>query len=295
MKTFRTVVAGLIIVFSNVSGHAFAESFTLEFDVDGTSRNAIIQMPEGAGDGPYPLIMIFHGGGGSAHRMQRVSEDFARSLNYGGYVVAFMNGTARRNTRNLRTWNADHCCAYAADEHIDDAAYVNAVYAALTARTPIIEDEIYLFGHSNGAMLSYRIASDLSFTPDALVIVSGAMFEDQPTLPRGTSILAIHTRDDETLSFSGDGDRSARHRTAPILAFDDVRDRLEAMQSCGDRETNTQLNATLITGAACENGGRVVTLVSDEGGHAWPKDLPGVHLDGFILGFLRGERGSVPQ
>lgn len=290
----RNTIAGIILLIASISATALAEEFTLEVNVAGTTRSAIIQMPEGAGEAPYPLVMIFHGGGGSATRMQNVSEDFARSLNYGGYVVAFMNGSARRNTRNLRTWNADHCCAHAADAEIDDAAYVNEVYNALTSRITINEDEVYLFGHSNGAMLAYRIASDLSFTPDALVIVSGAMFADQPTISQSTSVLAIHTLDDETLSFTGDGDRSARHRTAPILSFNDVRDRLETMHSCGPREENDELFGTLITGAPCTEGSRIVTLVSDEGGHEWPKDLPGIHLNAFIIGFLRGEHQN-PQ
>ena len=263
-----------------------AEEFTLEVEVSGETRSAIIELPDELNTTPAPLIMIFHGGGGSAARMQSVSGDFATRLRDEGYVIAFMNGSARRNTRNLRTWNADHCCAYAAEAGINDAAYVDAVYEALVARTPINEDQIHLFGHSNGAMLIYRIASDLSFTPDAIVIVSGAMFADQPPFPEETSVFSIHTRDDKVLSFSGDDDRSERYRTAPILAFENVRDRLETLKNCpSDLDLDIYLE-TFIEDTPCDDGSSIVTFTLSEGGHEWPKNDTALPLEDLILSFL---------
>ena len=84
---------------------------TLRVDVDGTTRLANIEMPLPMESGPLPLVMVFHGGGGSADRMQSVSQSLSRQLRAHGYIVAYMNGSSRLNLRNLRTWNADHCCA----------------------------------------------------------------------------------------------------------------------------------------------------------------------------------------
>ena len=183
---------------------------TLSVKVDGKERKALIEAPLTPSASPVPLVLIFHGGGGSADRMQEVSQSLSRQLRANGYMVAFMNGSARRRTRNLRTWNGDHCCAYAAHKHIDDAAFVNAFIDEIAAYADVDMNRIFLLGHSNGAMVSYRIASKLDFDPAGLVIISGAMFDDQPQLPPTTSVLAIHTKDDETLSFDGDGDRRPR-------------------------------------------------------------------------------------
>ena len=54
---------------------------------------------------PQPLVLIFHGGGGSAQFMARRSSSFAGLLLRQGYAVAFMNGSSRRDGQNLRTWN----------------------------------------------------------------------------------------------------------------------------------------------------------------------------------------------
>lgn len=258
----------------------------LTLNVNGDDRKVLIEEPLTPVEGPVPLVLIFHGGGGSADRMQAVSQSLSRQLRARGYMVAYLNGTARRKTKNLRTWNAKHCCAYAAKENIDDAAFVNAFLTELQRYTEIDRDRISLLGHSNGGMLSYRIAPRLNFTPAGMVIISGAMFSDQPALPDETSVLAIHTRDDETLSFSGDDDRSDRFRTQPILAFESVGQKLMADQSCTAPTTASPSPGTLITQALCANGSTVALLVADQGGHKWPKDILGLDLEAAIISFL---------
>ena len=261
---------------------------TLRVDVDGTTRLANIEMPLPMESGPLPLVMVFHGGGGSADRMQSVSQSLSRQLRAHGYIVAYMNGSSRLNLRNLRTWNADHCCAYAQDHHINDAAFIDATVSELSSLTDVDTDRIFLLGHSNGAMLSYRVASDLSFTPAGVVAISGAMFDDQPDIPAATSVLAIHTRDDAVVSFDGSADRSERHRTAPHLPFASVRNRLETLKACTQSAETTPLPGLTISEAHCEGESRVVTFASNEGGHEWPKAIPGFDLEAGILTFLDG-------
>lgn len=105
---------------------------------------------------PQPLVLIFHGGGGSAQFMARRSGSFAGLLLRQGYAVAFMNGSSRRDGQNLRTWNGGHCCAYAMTTKIDEADYIDQAVTVIAAQAPIDRSRIFLIGHSNGGMIAYR-------------------------------------------------------------------------------------------------------------------------------------------
>ncbi|MFC6197050.1 alpha/beta hydrolase family esterase [Ponticaulis profundi] len=258
-------------------------------NTDGTPRKVLIEAPLRRLEGDLPLAMIFHGGGGSADQMQAQSQALTRQLRAKGYLVVYLNGSARWGRRNLRTWNADHCCAFAEREHVDDAAYVNAVLESLMKRVPIDTDRIALIGHSNGAMLAYRLAAQLEHAPSHVVAISGAMFEDQPSLPAETSVLAIHARNDDVINFEGSGGKFERWRTAPNLSFAEVEERLLALKSCSEPTVHRPAGGVRQMQAACECGSGVETIVSARGGHEWPKAIPSFDLDAAIVRFLTSQ------
>lgn len=259
---------------------------TLNIRVDRTDRKVLIEAPITPTSGPVPLVLVFHGGGGSADYMRGVSQSLSRQLRANGYMVAYLNGSGRGRSKNLRTWNADHCCAYAARKKTDDAAFASAFVDEIRNYAEIDMNRIFLLGHSNGAMVSYRIAPRLNFIPAGLVIISGAMFADQPALPPQTSVLAIHTKDDESLSFTGDGDRTERFRTDPILPFETVGQRLLEDQQCGPAASSRPASGTMLIQASCAAGSEVALLVADKGGHKWPKEIPGLDLEAAIISFM---------
>jgi len=130
-----------------------AKPETLTVSAAGTQREAILYAPDAA-TGPRPVVLVFHGGGGGADWMTNKSARLTRTLTGAGYAVVYMNGSTKRRTEKLRTWNAVHCCAYAARAKINEAAYADAVLDALDVRLDIDRTRIFLMGHSNGAMLS---------------------------------------------------------------------------------------------------------------------------------------------
>ncbi|MAP95702.1 MAG: hypothetical protein CMK07_12200 [Ponticaulis sp.] len=260
---------------------------SLPIDTGDTVRQVLLELPVGPTSASAPVIMIFHGGGGSAQRMQEQSQYLARQFRARGFIVLYMNGTARRQTENLRTWNADHCCAYAQRENIDDVSYIDATLDRLSEFVAIDRNRVYLLGHSNGAMLAYRVAGDLSFTPAGIVTVSGAMFEDQPAVPETTRVLTIHTRDDDTVSFDASKrDRSQRFRTAPNFSFPEVIDRLHQLKACDAPIASAVSPGVLVSRADCAADSQVIAISAEQGGHEWPKTIPGFDLDAAILDFV---------
>ncbi len=266
MRRLILVLAAL----AALAAPAFAGPETLTVKAGKTSREFILFAPADT-SGPTPVVMVFHGGGGGDEWMANKSRALTRTFNDAGYAVAFMDGSSRRNSEKLRTWNAGHCCAYAQKANINEAAYADAAAEAINKRIGMDRSRIFLMGHSNGAMLSYRLAGQMKVAPRAIAPVSGANFADQPDVPDRTSIFMYHANDDEVLSFDGNpDDKAERWRTAPHLAFPKAEARLADLKSCGPATPLPAPTGLSTTTRACAGGSVLVATAAETGGHEWP-------------------------
>lgn len=263
---------------------------TLTVKAGKTKREAILYAPATTQAG-RPVVLIFHGGGGGGEWMANRSTSLTRALSGAGYIVVYMNGSSRRDTEKLRTWNAVHCCAYAAKKKINDAAYADAVIEELDRRLDIDRTRIFLMGHSNGAMLSYRIAGQMKTTPRAIAPISGAIFADQPDVPDRTSIFMYHAVDDEVLSYDGNPeDKAERWRTAPHIGFIKAEAKLAELKNCGAPVASGFDGGVQMTERACAGGSSLVAVTAPSGGHEWPSKAPGYKIEDAILGFFERQR-----
>lgn len=272
-------------------GYVNGKGETLTVMAGRQARDLILYAPEDS-RGPVPLVMVFHGGGGGADWMAGKSRTLTRTLTEAGYAVAYMNGSSRRDGDNLRTWNAAHCCAYAQRRKIDEAAYADAAIEALDRKLGIDRSRVFLAGHSNGAMLSYRLASAMKVTPRAIASISGAIFADQPAIPARTSIFMYHTKDDEVLSYSGNpDDKAERWRTAPHLGFLKAEAKLSELKTCGPAKANSPAKGLTSTTRACTGGSVLIGVTAETGGHEWAPSAPaGSSLEQTLVEFFDSQR-----
>ncbi len=255
----------------------------------GVERKLILRaQPMGT---PQPLVLIFHGGGGSAQFMAQRASAFADLLLSRGYAVAFMNGSFRRDSQNLRTWNGGHCCAYAMTAKIDEGDYIDQAIATIAAQTPVDRSRIFLMGHSNGGMVTYRSPTTLQTKVRGIVVISSAMFADQPAIPQGISAFLIHTRDDDNVAFDASfAPKQKRAWNAPPLPFPETEARMAEMLGCGSPKEQKVTDSVTRRDHACAKGTELTVIVSTRGGHAWPKSIPGFSLEETILTFLDHQR-----
>jgi poly(3-hydroxybutyrate) depolymerase len=139
------------------------------------------------------VVLAFHGGGGNAAGFQRYAE-LDRIADRERFLVVYPNGTGRLPNR-LLTWNAgDGCCGYAMTNRVDDVGFAVAVIADLERRAPIDRRRIYATGHSNGAILSHRLAAERRLRrPDRSSCRRGhRTFAPSRAVP----VLQIHSVDD---------------------------------------------------------------------------------------------------
>jgi polyhydroxybutyrate depolymerase len=185
----------------------------------GLARSFVLHLPPAAtGGAPLPLVIAFHGGGGNAEGFQAYAGLDAVS-DREGFAVVYPNGTSRAaadpstllppRLRRLFTWNAGGCCGFAMDENVDDVAFARRVVSAVAELAPIDRARVYATGHSNGAMLAYRLAAEAADEIAAIAPVAGAMNLRAAFAPsRAVPVLHVHSVDDPRARYDGGETRS---------------------------------------------------------------------------------------
>lgn len=270
--------------------------------VQGDERTARIHVPSVIVQ-PTPILVMLHGGGGNAKQFEKGSQmdDVADDLRF---IVVYPQGMPQRRGSDFRTWNAIHCCGKAFAEQSRDAEFVGRLVEVLVASWSIDGSRIGVAGHSNGAMMAYRLAAERSDLFASVMPVAGTIGGQpdpgaklrviaQPERP--VSVLILHARDDPRVPYEGGDDHSfGQPRTdlsvGAAVAFWRAVDGITAEPKAVTRADGVQEE---LHGSG---GGVEVRVLTTVGGHGWPgadkKDAPAVpgasaEIGRFLLGHPR--------
>ena len=107
---------------------------TLTFD--GIARSYVVRVPGDLTehDGPVPLVLVLHGGGGNAGYAESMT-GFTAKAEKEEFIVVYPEGTGRFLKRHL-TWNAGHCCGIAMERRVNDVGFIGALIDKLLADYP---------------------------------------------------------------------------------------------------------------------------------------------------------------
>ncbi len=264
-------------------------TFTLEHD--GVERRYHVHIPPEAGSGTaLPLMLAFHGGGGNGDQFRRTS-GLAELADREGFLVVFPDGTG---VAGLLTWNAGACCGSAATNNEDDVGFTLALLDHLAQRTGFEPDRVYATGHSNGAMMSYRLAAEIGDRIAAIVPVAGGMMLDLVDPVRPVPVYHIHSVDDPRALYEG-GEGPPFPGTQRTVVHRPVVDALDAWISAnGCPATPVQVRslsglgrnaghlAEELSWGPCTSGSPVVHLRLAGVGHGWPGQTRGLLLESVI-------------
>jgi len=175
-----------------------------------------------------------------------------------------------RGTGHLPTWNAGNCCGYALQIHVDDVAFLRSLIEKLEQDYSVDPRRIFATGISNGAMMSYRLACELSDEIAAIAPVEGA--QNVPCHPsQPVSVIIFHGTADHLVPYNGG---SAPFQIGPKRSDTSVAEAVwfwVKENGCRDtptREETAALHTTKYPGCAL---GRAVELYAIPGGHhMWP-------------------------
>ncbi len=238
----------------------------------GRARSFLLYAPSGIRAGrTYPLVLVFHGGGGTAEGMEKLTR-FDSLAERETFFVAYPEAVGRHwnDGREVESFESYR-------EKVDDVAFVEAVIGAIAGEHPIDPARVYATGLSNGAIFVQDLALRLSSRIAAIASVAGGVPEPlrhgfRPARP--VSALLFHGTADPLVPFEGGAISLGRGR---VLGAEETARLWASVDGCPpDPETTAP--------AAQENGCRrtrerwtggrdrteVVLDALEGGGHTWP-------------------------
>ncbi len=248
---------------------------THSLSVGGRTRTYVVHAPPGLDPHkPAPVVLALHGATMTGPLMAWFSKLNAKA-DAAGFIVVYPNGTGERSSY---FWNAGNCCGEAARSNVDDVAFVRAVLDDLGAVRRVDPKRVFVTGMSNGAMMAYRIAAELSDRIAAVAPVAGtvACGDRRPTRP--VPVLHVHGTEDEYVPFGGGRGpksissvphRSVADTIAAWVSANGCRTEPAAVEDLPDRTGDgTKVTRTTYRGDAA--GAEVVLVTVEGGGHTWP-------------------------
>lgn len=161
-------------------------SHALAIAVGGLRRTYVVHVPASyKPENPAPLVVMLHGGGGSA-RAAMLETEWAIKAETEGFLAAFPDATAIDPARpssfagNPQLWNDGSDRFYPDQKAPDDVAFIAAMLDDLSNRFAVDDRRVFVTGFSNGASMSFRAGAELSHRIAAIAPVAGALWFDPP-------------------------------------------------------------------------------------------------------------------
>jgi polyhydroxybutyrate depolymerase len=259
-----------------------AGSETVALQHGGRNRRYILYRPRTVPIAtPSPLLIALHGGGGNAAGFQAYA-GLDSVADREGFLVVYPEGTSALG--NLRTWNAGDCCGYAMNQNVDDVGFIDALLDDVARRTRVDARRIYATGHSNGAMMVYRLAAERAERIAAIAPVAGAYNTGAFAPSRPVAVMHIHSVDDPRALYNGGvgppfpgTNVRSRHRSVmegigKWLQRNGCAPEPRTLQSVSGRArtVNAGQTATLLSWPGCATSGPVAHWKLTGAGHGWP-------------------------
>jgi polyhydroxybutyrate depolymerase len=151
-----------------------------------------------------PLLIVLHGGGGNGKSMVKLTNGgFDRLSDKKGFIVVYPDGIDKHwnDGRNeAETGYETH------EENTDDVGFISSLIDELIRKYTADPKRVYVTGMSNGAIMSYRLACELSGKIAAIAPVAGNIPENlighcKPSKP--VAVLAINGDSDPLVPYNG--------------------------------------------------------------------------------------------
>jgi polyhydroxybutyrate depolymerase len=191
-----------------------------------------------------------------------------------GFIVVYPEGTNEENRFRLRkgyTWNAGNCCGWAQEHQIDDLSFTTAMLDKLEAQFNIDSKRIYATGFSNGAMMCYRLACELSNRIAAIATVGAPMGMPKCQPSRAVSVMHFHGTKDESAPYAGGTGRLSFPGQNFMPVEETIRFWLKALNLEQGKSRVTRIGAAVMeTWGPAKEGAEVILWKLEGGGHTWP-------------------------
>jgi polyhydroxybutyrate depolymerase len=222
-------------------------------------RSYLLALPAGYdGRSAYPLVLNFHGAGGSKEKFEAKTLMGSKGSDR-GYIVVTPEALGSPHNWNWRS----------APDRADDFGFVLALVNDLRRRFCIDSHRMYLSGHSNGSAFAAFLACRPPIVFAAVAMVSATVPVECPpeTAP---AVLAIHGTADPGVPYNGGTNELGQH--TPLPAVPETIARYADRYHCDPVPKRDQPAAGVdrTDYSGCDHGNEVVLYAIVDGLHEWP-------------------------
>lgn len=247
---------------------------------EGKERSYLVHVPPSYDPSrPTPVVLALHSAAMNGSLMAKFT-GLNEKADRAGFVAVYPNGTG--TTSLFRYWDAGGVRG----DPADDVGYVARVLDDLATAVNVDRRRIYATGMSNGAMMCYRLAAELSDRIAAIAPVAGTMAIDECRPHRPVSVMHFHGTRDGLVLYGGPDERIPKN--LKFLSVDDTIRAWVHADGCPETPTVTPLPDVVAEGTRVvrrhygpgREGSEVVLYTVEGGGHTWPGRDPRVGLLG---------------
>ena len=228
-----------------------------------------------------PLVIALHGRGANGASMVILThKGFNKLADQDGFIIVYPDGIELN-------WNDGRMDEEANDrahrDNINDVGFISALIDSMIQDYNVNPKRVYVTGISNGAIMSYRLACELSDKITAIAPVDGNipnMLFPECSPSRPVSVLAINNTNDPLVPFEGGYIYGIRKiNLGKVLSVNEsigfwvTRNRCSAIPAVTEEPDTDPGDGTRVTRKQYINGieGTEVILYAVEGGgHTWP-------------------------
>ncbi|HVU57815.1 MAG TPA: PHB depolymerase family esterase [Puia sp.] len=262
----------MALSFSNCQKNSDGKTYRYNgvMNIDGYDRSYLLNLPPDFYDTTgFPLVIMLHGFAGTAAQAER-DYGVTDKGNAEHFIVVYPQGVGSDGPYHLRSWDAGNCCFVAQSDHIDDVHYISSLIDYLVANYKVDPKRVYVAGMSNGAMMAYTLACQLSDKIAAITSVSGTLIASSPCMPsRTVPVLEIHSSQDIKVPFNGGFGMDG----VWFPAVDSGLNVLAALDSCGPSQVTQYTGYSLTEWKGHDGNVAIDCYLTQDGGHSWPGGL----------------------
>ncbi len=262
------ILLAIGLVFAGLSG--FSQIVNKKLVVDGVMREYIVYLPVNFNtQQKHPLILAFHGGGGSA-KQAMAHYGFNAIADTAKFLVVYPNGIKKHwnDGRNLK------------QQKHDDIEFIRQLLQQLKKDYPIDDNRIFFTGISNGGFFSFALALRLpdqikAIAPVCATISMNLFNEYKPSNP--VSLLLINGTDDPIVPYNGGTIRARFFKRSQCTSTDLSIARFTSLNDCDLKPTVSFMKDTAPNDNCmaerfyytCKKE-QVQLIKIHGGGHTWP-------------------------
>ncbi len=243
----------------------------------------------------YPVLIVLHGGGGTGRGMVRMTRgEFNQWADLRDFLVVYPDGYEKH-------WNDGRDLEFYASQRlqVDDVKFISRLIEKIAQDFPVNPARVYVTGMSNGGLMAYRLACELSRRISGIAPVAAPMGlklheKCNPISP--VSVFITMGTDDPIIPWDGGQIRFRSRVLGEVISAEATADFWAEANGCRKVQSpfylpdRDPLDGTRVWKKLyyqCSSGKRVMLYGIEGGGHTWPGKQP--YLPAEIVGRISND------